>query len=280
METAASIVAPEGIYSLTEELKPQVIQLVTTTPALYPTRTSTVTINFPSKAGGQGLSGLLSGSRGQPQQQQPQQQQKERDAISASSSDNVNQEDAGGSNGSSAAINASGQGASSTLQQHSLFGQPQSATNGKRKAHTRPKHNMKTTSSAFVTRHQTTEGLGRILQSKQGDVTFVIFNSSKAIFWSEVGVRAKVRAVALASLDRRSRSQVQEPLARVAFSAYPTCHDINLETVATDRLDVVIGFSTGDLVWFGEQSPRPSTARPPTDLGPVRRYAVAIHATQ
>ena len=43
----------------------------------------------------------------------------------------------------------------------------------------------------------------------------------------------------------------QEPLARISFSAFPTCQDVNQATVSHERMDVVVGFNTGDLIWFG-----------------------------
>jgi hypothetical protein len=43
----------------------------------------------------------------------------------------------------------------------------------------------------------------------------------------------------------------QEPLSRIVFSkSYPLCHDINELTRADDHLDIVIGFSTGDIIWY------------------------------
>lgn len=44
---------------------------------------------------------------------------------------------------------------------------------------------------------------------------------------------------------------VQEPLTRITFSAYPTCHDVNVSTALPERLDIIMGFNTGDLVWLG-----------------------------
>ena len=44
----------------------------------------------------------------------------------------------------------------------------------------------------------------------------------------------------------------QEALARVAFAAHPTCHDVNHFTASHEHLDIIIGFQTGDLIWFGE----------------------------
>lgn len=63
---------------------------------------------------------------------------------------------------------------------------------GKKKSISRPKHNIRTTSSSFVTRLQTAEGLSKTLQSKAGDSTFVFYNAAKSFFWTEAGVKAKV----------------------------------------------------------------------------------------
>ena len=43
----------------------------------------------------------------------------------------------------------------------------------------------------------------------------------------------------------------KEPLSRVTFGAHPTCHDVNVSTASSERLDVIIGFNTGDLIWLG-----------------------------
>jgi hypothetical protein len=68
---------------------------------------------------------------------------------------------------------------------------------GKKKGTSRPKHNLRTTSSTFVTRLQSAEGLSKILQAKQGEVTFLFYNTMKSFFWSEP--KAKVRQVVLFS---------------------------------------------------------------------------------
>ena len=39
---------------------------------------------------------------------------------------------------------------------------------------------------------QSVEGLSKILTSKQGDVTFMFYNSGKTFLWYEVGTKAKV----------------------------------------------------------------------------------------
>lgn len=236
MESEATFVAPEGVYSLTEEHKPQILQLTSNSPSLYPTRISSVTIKYAVKGATQGLSGLLGRQDARKDKDKGDKDKggdKDPDRASLSSSDNPNDEGSGGSS-----ADAKQQPPHPSFAGPSLFAPHVAGAGGKRKTLSRPRHNMKTTSSAFVTRHQTAEGLNRILGSKQGDVTYVFFNSGKSIFWSETGIRAK------------------DPLARITFSAYPTCHDINMETVAPDRLDVIIGFNTGDLVWFDAISSR------------------------
>lgn len=45
--------------------------------------------------------------------------------------------------------------------------------------------------------------------------------------------------------------QPKEPLSRIIFArSYPTVHDINMLTRGADHLDIIIGFSTGDILWF------------------------------
>ena len=42
----------------------------------------------------------------------------------------------------------------------------------------------------------------------------------------------------------------QEALARVTFSQVPTCHAVCLHTAGPDRVDIVVGFASGDIVWL------------------------------
>ncbi|KAF9929578.1 hypothetical protein BGZ65_005743, partial [Modicella reniformis] len=47
----------------------------------------------------------------------------------------------------------------------------------------------------------------------------------------------------------------REPLSHISFSkAFPTSHDVNILTRSCDHLDVIIGFSTGDIIWFNPLS--------------------------
>ncbi|KAF8205780.1 WD40-repeat-containing domain protein [Mycena galopus ATCC 62051] len=219
MENESTFVAPEGVYTVTEEHKPSVLpHIISSAPIIYPSRVSTIAVRFPpTKSGGPGFAQLLGGNK-ESRKEKPKEKEKERekeDGASLSSSDSPEDET------SPIQDNAT--------REHTLFA---TSTGGKKKPVSRPKHNIKTTSSTFITRMQNAEGFPRSLQSKQGDVTFIFYNVSKSFLWIEAGAKTK------------------EPLARVTFSAYPTCHDVNLSTSSSERLDVIIGFSTGDLVWL------------------------------
>jgi hypothetical protein len=221
-ENETTFVAPEGVYSVTEEYKPAPAHLhpVNSAAPAHATKLSTITVRFQATRQGSapGFAQLLGGNR------ETKKENKGQDGNSLSSSDTP--ED------SFPSPEMTGQDNVPTNEVPSLFS-PAAAV-GKKKAVSRPKHNIRTTSSTFISRLQSAEGLAKAMQTKQGDVTFLFYNSSKSFLWVEVGSKSK------------------EPLARVTFTAYPTCHDVNPTTASSDRLDVVIGFNTGDLVWFGE----------------------------
>lgn len=61
----------------------------------------------------------------------------------------------------------------------------------------RPKHNIRTTSSTFLTRVQSAEGLIKSLQTKQGEATYLFYNHVKSFIWTEVGTKTKVSLVHL-----------------------------------------------------------------------------------
>ncbi|TDL24991.1 WD40 repeat-like protein [Rickenella mellea] len=249
MENDLTFVAPEGVYSVTEEHKPATlnIHIVNATPAIYPTRLSKVIIRFPPPKPGTspGLSHLLGGnlvgnkeSKVKEKEKDLLKEKEKEDGKSLSSSDVADDED----NSSPDLINSPPQSASPPplpqFEPPTLFSPPTTAISGKKKSISRPKHNIRTTSSTFVTRLQSAEGYPKNLQTRQGDVTFLFYNTAKSFLWTEAG------------------SQAKEPLARITFSAYPTCHDVNGSTASHEKLDVVIGFSTGDLIWFDPMSSR------------------------
>ncbi|KIM23979.1 hypothetical protein M408DRAFT_27426 [Serendipita vermifera MAFF 305830] len=248
-ETPPSFVAPEGAYNFLEEHKPQHLTVSGMNASSYPTRISSITIKFQAKANstGPGLTALLGGVKDSRAKDKEKEREKEREkeAVAAavtkdggesySSSENGAEErDITGDFPAEGAANPSVSPESNLNRNGSqypppatLFSSPTSSNTGRKRSHsTRKMQNIRTTSSSFVTRMQTMEGLTKQLAQQVGDATFLFYNASKSFIWT------------------------QEPLARVTFSAFPTCHDINTVTACSDRIDIVIGFSTGDLVWF------------------------------
>lgn len=197
MENDSTFVAPEGVYSVTDDYKPNIQQniAVSVGPAIFPSKVSSIVIRFPPpKQGGPGLAQLLGGGKSEPKK-------KERDdGVSLSSDDTAEEGDA------------------HDTEHHILFSGPGGA--GKKKAIARPKHNIRTTSSTFISRTQTAEGLAKILQSKQGDVTFLFYNYAKSFVWIEAASKAKVRSLALdvfLMLISRLGTSYQDHLLRISY---------------------------------------------------------------
>ncbi|KAL0946567.1 hypothetical protein HGRIS_012770 [Hohenbuehelia grisea] len=236
MENDSTFVAPEGVYSIREEYKPSIVQThsaVASNAAPYPSRVSTIVVRFAgSKGSPQGFAQLLGAgkdSKKDKTQTAGTSATKDReDGVSLSSSDDDDQHNSSTQENPNTPAPPS---PSQPSEPHNLFSQP-TAIAGRRNRISRPKHNIKTTSSTFVSRIQIADGIGRTLSAKQGDVTFLFYNQAKSFIWLETGSKAK------------------EPLAKVTFTAFPTCHDVNPSTASPERLDIVIGFSTGDLVWL------------------------------
>ncbi|KZO90507.1 WD40 repeat-like protein [Calocera viscosa TUFC12733] len=230
-----SLTAPEGIYHLTDDVKPPVLHSqIVNSPNLYPSRLTTITVSFPGKQASQGLAALLRRDKGDSGRQREAEEPEPAPAGEESGSE-------GSHNNNNNNESDSDPLAASDTQPPTpgLFSPTSPAPpGGKKKASARTTHNIRSTSSSFVTRIHTTEGLTKHLASKSGDVTFVFYNGAKSFFWYEIG------------------GGMKEPLARVTFAAFPTCHDLNRATSGSEALDLLIGFNTGDIMWYDPLSSR------------------------
>lgn len=195
MENESTFVAPEGVYSVTEEHKPSMLGVHTANslPHLHPTRLTSVVIKFPAiKPGINQFAQLLGGNREKdpkkdkvPPKEQPQ------DGLSVSSSDTP--DDPPGIGSAETPNMPSGDTPlNSPVIPHENTIFSQTTAMGKKKTVVRPKHNMRTTSSTFITRLQNADNFHRILQSKSGDVTFLFYNTAKSFIWTEAGSKPKV----------------------------------------------------------------------------------------
>jgi catabolite repression protein CreC len=254
MENELTFVAPEGVYSVTENHKPIPV-IHNAPPPTYPTRLATITVRFPAKQpAAQGLGQLLGGGKDFWKEKAEKAEKglavttpAKEDGVSVSSGEtpeDVTSPDIGSTQDTTPPASIG-----MPDQNHGLFSPP---LGGKRRALSRPKHNMRTTSSQFITRVQCIEGLAKMLQAKQGEATYVFYNSAKNLYWVEAGVQAKVLIAHSSNRESAKTSSLQEALARVAFAVHPTCHDVNHTTASHEHLDLIIGFQTGDLIWLGE----------------------------
>jgi hypothetical protein len=104
---------------------------------------------------------------------------------------------------------------------------------GNGKAPRKPKTSITKSNSSFVQRIITNDQLAKILIARTSDDTNLFYNCGTSFVWMDATGHPK------------------EPLSRIIFArSYPTVHDVNMLTRGSDHLDVIIGFSTGDILWF------------------------------
>ncbi|KAI8070410.1 WD40-repeat-containing domain protein [Gongronella butleri] len=97
----------------------------------------------------------------------------------------------------------------------------------------KPKTSLTKTNSSFVQRIITNEQLASILVARTSEDTNLFYNCGPSFVWMDATCRPA------------------EPLSRIIFNrAYPTCHDVNLLTRGAAHLDIIIGFTSGDIIWF------------------------------
>lgn len=98
----------------------------------------------------------------------------------------------------------------------------------------KPKNNIVKSSSTFVSRVITHESWTKRLAERNSDGLFVFANINRAFQW----------------LDFSSKTK-QEPLTKILFTkAHMLCHDVNDLTKSTNHIDVVMGSSAGDILWY------------------------------
>ncbi|WVR06605.1 hypothetical protein IAU60_003637 [Kwoniella sp. DSM 27419] len=194
----------------------------------WPVRMSFVNVWFPQRAGGdRGFGGLL-GKGGQGGTVVDSQPPKEGTGYEAS----IHSDDSGESDSVLPPLEI---GFSNLPQQGNKripFTKNQSSAN----VIPRPKNNMRSSNSTFVTRVQVQDNLVKNLQDRGRNggemVRWGFWNLGRTFAWGEEGGKTK------------------EPLTRITFSQVVTCHAVNLYTLSPDRADVIVGFSSGDLIWI------------------------------
>jgi hypothetical protein len=107
----------------------------------------------------------------------------------------------------------------------------------------KPKNNIRQTSSSFVQRLQSNSELNKLLGPRADGMTIerhTFTSRGRMLFW----------------LAETSGGWIKEPLARMTFAAPISTHDVNQQTRSPSRLDIIIGFTSSDLLWLEAVSMR------------------------
>jgi hypothetical protein len=102
----------------------------------------------------------------------------------------------------------------------------------------KPKSNIVKSNSSFVSRVIPHEALAKRLQEHNPNGLYVFANINRAFQW----------------LDLTSPTK-EEHMTKILFTkAHALCHDINQITKGPNHLDIIMGFSTGDIIWYEPMS--------------------------
>ncbi|KAJ1931761.1 hypothetical protein FBU59_006604, partial [Linderina macrospora] len=88
--------------------------------------------------------------------------------------------------------------------------------------------------SSYVSRLVTTENLARWIMDDHAASVFLMFNAPRSMTWA--GMRSDFGSETLARLDLAGST--------------PLCHAVNETTRSESRLDVVMGFVHGEVIWY------------------------------
>lgn len=102
----------------------------------------------------------------------------------------------------------------------------------------KPKNNIVKSSSSFVSRVITHESSTKRLNDRNPDGLFAFGNINRAFQWLDL-----------------SSKQKEEPMAKILFTkAHMLCHDCNELTKTPSHIDIVMGSSAGDIIWYEPMS--------------------------
>lgn len=98
----------------------------------------------------------------------------------------------------------------------------------------KPKSNMVKSNSSFVSRVIPHDSLAKRLAERDNGGTFLFVNVNRAFQWLDTSSSAKA-----------------EPLTKILFTkAHMLCHDVNQLTKDETHMDIVMGSSASDIIWY------------------------------
>lgn len=102
----------------------------------------------------------------------------------------------------------------------------------------KPKSSLIKSNSSFVSRVVPHEVLTKRLQEHNPEGAFAFANVNRAFLWVDLSSPHKV-----------------ENLTKILFTkAHALCHDVNPLTISASHIDVIMGFATGDIIWYEPMS--------------------------
>jgi WD40 repeat protein len=98
----------------------------------------------------------------------------------------------------------------------------------------KPKNNIVKSNSSFVSRVIPHEALQKRLQDRNPQGLFAFSNINRALQWLDLSSDTKT-----------------ENLTKILFTkAHALCHHVNPFTKSTSHIDVILGFSSSDIIWY------------------------------
>merc|ERR1712000_190050 len=102
----------------------------------------------------------------------------------------------------------------------------------------KPKNNIVKSNSSFVSRVIPHESLAKKLVERDQGGTFCFANINRAFQWLDL-----------------SSSTKQDPMTKILFTkAHMLCHDVNAMTKHSTHMDVIMGSSASDIIWYEPMS--------------------------
>jgi catabolite repression protein CreC len=102
----------------------------------------------------------------------------------------------------------------------------------------KPKNNIVKSNSSFVSRVTPHDALAKRLNERDSSGLYAFANVNRAFQWLDLSSNLKA-----------------EPLAKILFTkAHMLCHDVNNRTKDSAHIDVILGSSAGDLLWYEPMS--------------------------
>lgn len=98
----------------------------------------------------------------------------------------------------------------------------------------KPKNNIVKSNSSFVSRVIQHDALSKRLNERDSGGLYAFANINRAFQWLDLASDLKA-----------------EPLAKILFTkAHMLCHDVNIQTKDAGHIDVIMGSSAGDILWY------------------------------